>query len=151
MGMKVRGGMFCLQCQKPVAAQKGTHRLRNTIATLSAPLTAGYSLAGLASGAWHCPDCGGPVATLKKVQDGQAKLEVEASRRAADQVERGNERESSSVNAPIKGQDQAFCSSCGLPIYAGDSWCSARHPLHRGWEERFAKDQGVEPKSRGAK
>lgn len=61
MGHAVKGGMWCDQCQRPVAAQKTTHGVRNFLAaTLYAP-TAGGSLAGGKIEDWHCPYCGGPV------------------------------------------------------------------------------------------
>src|SRR3712207_5646107 len=66
MAVQVKGGMFCPQCNSPVAAQKRTHRLRNTAAVVAAPVTAGASLAAAASGQWHCPRCGGPVVKLAK-------------------------------------------------------------------------------------
>ena len=59
--MKVQGGMFCDGCGVPVAAQKSTHRARNTASVLLAGATAGLSLWGLAAGEFHRPRCGGPV------------------------------------------------------------------------------------------
>ncbi len=61
MGMKVKGGMWCDYCGRPVAAQKSTHRFRNVSAGVLALPTAGLSLGGFAAGEWHCPFCGGPV------------------------------------------------------------------------------------------
>lgn len=58
--------MWCEQCERPVAAQKSTHRARNTAAALAAPLTTGVSLAGAAAGQWHCPNCGGPVRPVER-------------------------------------------------------------------------------------
>lgn len=60
MGTKVKGGSICARCG-PVAAQRTTHRARNTASTVLAPITGGVSLAGTKSGQWHCPKCGGPV------------------------------------------------------------------------------------------
>lgn len=61
MGLKVVGGMYCKRCERPVAAQKTTHRTRGA--------------AGLATGFWplavpddlHCPNCGGPVVSERSV------------------------------------------------------------------------------------
>jgi hypothetical protein len=64
--MKVRGGMFCKQCDKPVAAQKSTHRMRNVASTAALGLTMGASALGYKGGQWHCPTCGGPVTTLPR-------------------------------------------------------------------------------------
>jgi hypothetical protein len=61
MGVKVKGGMFCPQCDKPVAAQKGTARLRNTLGVVFMPVTGGASGLGTQVNDWHCPTCGGPV------------------------------------------------------------------------------------------
>jgi hypothetical protein len=55
MGTAVKGGQWCMTCEKPVAGQKTTHRARGA--------------AGIATGLWplaigdgyHCPGCGGPV------------------------------------------------------------------------------------------
>ena len=47
--------MYCEACDKPVAAQKQTHKARSL---LLGPLTYG---AAVKVGEWHCPDCGGPV------------------------------------------------------------------------------------------
>jgi predicted RNA-binding Zn-ribbon protein involved in translation (DUF1610 family) len=66
MGVKVKGNMYCDACQRPVAGQKSTHRLRNTAAVITAPVTGGASMAGAASGKWHCPNCGGPVKTIRE-------------------------------------------------------------------------------------
>lgn len=59
--MKTKGGMWCVNEQRPVAAQKSTHRFRNTLATVTLPATALWSAAAMTSGQWHCPHCGGPV------------------------------------------------------------------------------------------
>lgn len=61
MGVKVKGGMYCQRCDKPVAAQKSTHRARGA--------------ASIATGLWpfalpddyHCPDCGGLVVSERLV------------------------------------------------------------------------------------
>ncbi len=63
MGMKVKGDYYCDRCDKPVAAQKPTHRMRNILATLTLPL--GGALA-YTTGYWHCPHCGGPVRDLEE-------------------------------------------------------------------------------------
>jgi hypothetical protein len=76
MGMKVKGGMYCLNCQSPVPAQKSTHRLRNTVAGVTAPITGGYSLAAAASGEWHCQRCGGPVVSVGHLERQQKNQEL---------------------------------------------------------------------------
>lgn len=62
MGVKVQGGMYCPTCERPVAAQKGTNRMRNIFAggatILSGGATAGV---GIKKNDWHCPFCGGAV------------------------------------------------------------------------------------------
>jgi hypothetical protein len=54
MGHATKGGMYCLSCDKPVAAVKTTHGVRNTLALPTMGLTAKVE-------GWHCPTCGGPV------------------------------------------------------------------------------------------
>ncbi|GAF49157.1 hypothetical protein [Rhodococcus wratislaviensis] len=66
MGTKVQGGMYCNSCAKPVAAQKGTSRMRNTFALGATVLSAGMTLGvGAKTNSWHCPFCGGPVVKTK--------------------------------------------------------------------------------------
>ena len=67
MGMKSQGGMWCDYCQRPVAGQKATSRARNTVATVTAPLTSGLSLFGVKVNRWHCPNCGQPVRPMESV------------------------------------------------------------------------------------
>lgn len=66
MGVTAKGGMWCDQCGKPVAATKSTHRFRNTLAAVGLPLTMGASLHGIKVGESCCPNCGGPVRGLPK-------------------------------------------------------------------------------------
>ena len=61
MSVQVRPGCYCERCQRPVAAQKRSHRIRNTAAAITAVPTAGASLFAARRGQWHCPGCGGPV------------------------------------------------------------------------------------------
>ena len=65
MGVKVKGGMYCPQCQAPVAAQKTGHGIRNAIATVTAPV-GGVMFAAVEG--WHCPTCGGPVVSLAAIK-----------------------------------------------------------------------------------
>jgi len=53
MGLKVKGGMWCDSCQRPVAGQKSTAK----IAKLSATVASGGTYTGTPS-AYHCPHCG---------------------------------------------------------------------------------------------
>ncbi len=55
MSTRVKGGMYCPRCKRPVAAERSGHAVRNT---LGAAATFGLSLK---SERWHCPICGGPV------------------------------------------------------------------------------------------
>ena len=71
-GMKVKGGMYCDTCDKPVSAQKSTDRFRNSLLAVAAPATGGYSMAAAGVGQWHCPDCGGPV-RKKRASDARIK------------------------------------------------------------------------------
>jgi hypothetical protein len=78
MGMKTRGGMYCINETKPVAAVKTTTRMRNTFALGASIATMGGSLlAGKVNG-WHCPDCGGPVTTMASAQRQQARTSTSA-------------------------------------------------------------------------
>lgn len=54
MGNATKGGMYCRECDRPVAAQKTTHGIRNTLAIPTMGATAKIE-------DWHCPNCGGPV------------------------------------------------------------------------------------------
>ena len=72
MGVKVRGGCWCPQCERAVAAIKSTHRLRNAAATVAAPVTYGASLAGVRVDDWLCPSCGGPVLKLVSAESATA-------------------------------------------------------------------------------
>jgi hypothetical protein len=53
MSVRVKGGMYCRTCKKPVMAQRSGHAVRNTI---GAAATAGLALK---SERWLCPNCGG--------------------------------------------------------------------------------------------
>jgi hypothetical protein len=61
MGQKMKGGMWCPQCNKPVMGIKNTHRIRNAFSVLAAPATAGASFAGSKVEGYMCPTCGGSV------------------------------------------------------------------------------------------
>lgn len=61
MGVKVKGGMYCQRCDKPVMAQKSGHGVRNTLSVGGVLATGGLSLLGTKSEKWCCPFCGGPV------------------------------------------------------------------------------------------
>lgn len=62
MSVKVKGGMWCDSCQKPVAGQKSTRKAFQTMATVG---TAGAYIP--TPGEYHCPSCGGPVRPAPKV------------------------------------------------------------------------------------
>ncbi len=49
--------MWCKQCQRPIAAQKTTHRAANTAGTALGLATGGLFL--VTTEGWHCPHCGG--------------------------------------------------------------------------------------------
>jgi hypothetical protein len=44
-----------------VAGEKNTHRARNTLMGVAAPITGGYSLMEARIEGYHCPACGSPV------------------------------------------------------------------------------------------
>ena len=86
MGVKVKGGMYCRRCDKPVMAQKSGHGVRNTVAVGGALATAGLSLLGAKSEKWRCPTCGGPCVPESQVRTNQAitkALEARARRKQA--------------------------------------------------------------------
>jgi hypothetical protein len=56
LGVKVKGGMWCPSCERPVAGQKSTQK----VAKLSGALT-GYIPT---PGDYHCPHCGSRVRPL---------------------------------------------------------------------------------------
>jgi hypothetical protein len=55
MGSQGRADMYCEECHRTVAAQRGAHRTRST---LGAYLTGDC---GMEVEPWRCPHCGGPV------------------------------------------------------------------------------------------
>jgi len=61
VGQKVKGGMYCDRCDRPVAAVKNTHRIRNAAGVLALPATGGLSAAGMKGERYLCPLCGGHV------------------------------------------------------------------------------------------
>jgi hypothetical protein len=65
MGQKTKGGMWCQYCQRPVLGVKSTARFRNTLLTLGAPVTGGYSLLGAKCEGYVCPNCGQPVQRMR--------------------------------------------------------------------------------------
>ncbi len=70
MGQKVKGGMWCAACHKPVMGVKNTHKLRNALVAPFAPVTSVFSLSGLKPAGmkvegYVCPSCGGPVRKRK--------------------------------------------------------------------------------------
>jgi hypothetical protein len=72
MGVKVKGGMYCRKCDKPVMAQKTGHGVRNTAAVGGALATAGFSLLAAKRERWCCPMCGGPCVPISQVHANQA-------------------------------------------------------------------------------
>lgn len=72
MGVKVKGGMYCKRCGKPVMAQKTGHGVRNTVAVGGALATVGLSLLGAKSEKWRCPVCGGPCVPESQVRTSAA-------------------------------------------------------------------------------
>lgn len=87
MGMKVKGGMYCQSCDKPVAAQKATSRVRNTLAVAATGLIGPASLAASKYNEWHCPACGGPVVTARFAQNHRSP-ETKSALRAAERADR---------------------------------------------------------------
>lgn len=78
--MKMKGGMYCPACERPVMAVKNTHRLRNTAAIVTAPV--GFPFAKVEG--YICPNCGGPVGRVKKER--QPLFSLDAARQRADQA-----------------------------------------------------------------
>lgn len=72
MGLKVKGGMYCKRCGKPVMAQKNGHGVRNVVAVGGTLATAGLSLLGAKSEKWRCPICGGPCVPESQVRTNAA-------------------------------------------------------------------------------
>jgi hypothetical protein len=68
MGIRVKGGMYCQRCDKPVMAQKTGHGVRNTAAVGGALATLGLSLLATKGEKWCCPECGGPCVPMRQVQ-----------------------------------------------------------------------------------
>lgn len=101
MGLKTKGGFWCGHCEREIVAQKGTSRLRNTVAILSIPATGGASAAATSCNNWHCPACGGPVTRARGKgvvttpvpgqADRPADLSIEERMRNAAAINRRNE------------------------------------------------------------
>ena len=68
MGLKVKGGMWCDTCQKPVAGQKSTAKVAKLGAT-----ALGYPIA---PGTYHCPTCGSPVRRVFSDQQAQQRFGI---------------------------------------------------------------------------
>lgn len=80
MAVKVKPGMHCERCDKPVAAQKQTHKARSILTT---PL---IGAAGWKVGEWHCPECGGPVVAEWQAERRARKRKEEAAQSAAEKA-----------------------------------------------------------------
>jgi len=72
LGVKVKGGMYCKRCEKPVMAQKTGHGVRNVVAVGGTLATAGLSLLGAKSEKWRCPICVGPCVLESQVRTNAA-------------------------------------------------------------------------------
>jgi hypothetical protein len=71
LGVKVKGGMYCRRCNRPVMAQKSGHGVRNTLAVGGTLATAGLSLLGAKSEKWRCPNCGGPCVPESQIRQSE--------------------------------------------------------------------------------
>lgn len=61
MGQKIKGGMWCDNCDKAVMGVKNKHGVRNTLSVGGALATGGLSLFGGNVENYVCPNCGGRV------------------------------------------------------------------------------------------
>jgi len=59
--MRVKGGMYCERCKKPVEAIRQGHPAHHTISGVTGPLTRNWEQLDVQSDGWVCPDCGWPV------------------------------------------------------------------------------------------
>lgn len=64
MGQKIRGGMWCDSCNRPVMAVKNTHAIRNSLSLPFGAVTSAFSLSGMKPlgmkiEKFVCPHCGG--------------------------------------------------------------------------------------------
>lgn len=75
VGHATKGGMYCMRCDQPVAGQKTTHGIRNTLAIPTGGLTLNVE-------PWHCPNCGGPVKNAREAQRTKEKEKREEVTRA---------------------------------------------------------------------
>jgi hypothetical protein len=80
LGLKIKGGMYCRRCGKPVMAQKNGHGVRNVVAVGGTLATAGLSLFGAKSEKWRCPMCGGPCVPESQVRTNAAIMNFVGSR-----------------------------------------------------------------------
>lgn len=59
MGQKVKGGLWCDACARPVAGIKTRHRMRNLASNLFSGPAAGLLLGTSKYRDWVCSQCGG--------------------------------------------------------------------------------------------
>lgn len=90
MGAAVKGGMYCERCDVPVAAQKTTHGVRNTLAVPTGGLTAKVER-------WHCPNCGGPVKPATNVERARSR---QAERETMAAAARSRQKAAASIIPP---------------------------------------------------
>ena len=123
--MKIQGGMFCRRLCVPVAAQKSTHRARNTMAVLLSGAAGGVSLFALRDDDFHCPRCGVPCRDQRAVQPAHSTL----GRPPRERFEPGRENE---------GERRKFVA--WFPQNRGRSEAAAGTAFKRWWRTaRFCK------------
>jgi rubrerythrin len=103
VAIKVKGGMYCKRCDKPVMAQKTGHGVRNTLAVGGTLATAGLSLLGAKSEKWRCPTCGGPCIPESQVRTNAAISRMLSSR----------EQRKKAVPSPASGKVAWRCEKNG--------------------------------------
>jgi hypothetical protein len=113
LGVKVKGGMYCQRCAKPVMAQKSGHGVRNTAAIGGALATGGLSLLGAKSEKWRCPLCGGPAVPerMAHVKPLGQKLLDRAERKRVEKAER--EPVWQCQNGHLQKEGREACLICG--------------------------------------
>lgn len=114
MGVKVKGGMYCKRCERPVMAQKSGHAVRNTAAVGGILATAGLSLLGAKTEKWRCPICGGPcipeatmranVAIERALSGGKRKAKAQSGGKVSWRCEKnGHHLDRRRTTCPIDG------------------------------------------------
>ena len=66
--MRVKGGMYCERCGKPIEAIRQGHPAHHPVSGVTGPLTRNWERLDVKSAGWVCPDCGWPVVPVAQAR-----------------------------------------------------------------------------------